>query len=128
MEREEERLEELMLSLATTPLTEGRRDKWCWKPNVEGFYTVRSAYSLLQGLEEEYPISIFKDLWQVRAPSNAKAFAWRALQGRIQTKEIMRKRGIIQCGVVPLLLLCGRNFGPFAILLHFLYSGLELLS
>lgn len=96
LEIEEERLEDLLRSLATTPLFEGRRDKWWWEPNAEGFYTVSSAYTLLQGLDEEEPILVFKDLWQVRAPSNAKAFAWRALQGRIPTKENLRKRGIIQ--------------------------------
>ncbi|XP_057452100.1 uncharacterized protein LOC130743899 [Lotus japonicus] len=77
-------------------LTRDRPDKWFWEPEIEGIYTVKSAYKLLQGIDEEETISAFSILWQSAAPSNVKAFGWRTLWGRIQTKENLKRRRIIQ--------------------------------
>lgn len=96
LDREIQVLESLLALLDLVTLTRDRPDKWFWEPEIDGLYSVKSAYKLIQGPEEEESIPVFKLLWQNIAPSNVKAFGWRALWGRIQTKENLMRRGIIQ--------------------------------
>lgn len=95
LDRELEVLDSLLSTLGLVTLKEGRPDKWWLEPEVEGKYSVNSAYHFLQGTSDEERILVFSNLWQCLAPSNVKAFGWRTLWGRLQTKENLKKRGII---------------------------------
>lgn len=55
--------------LQPVTLIEDINDAWIWEPSsTDGKYTVSSAFSLIQGLELEEPITIFGTLWQGAAP------------------------------------------------------------
>ncbi|XP_057427039.1 uncharacterized protein LOC130720416 isoform X1 [Lotus japonicus] len=76
-------------------LVEGRTDKWVWVPGEEGIYTVNSAYLVLQvpGLEEVN--HVFDSIWAAPIPSNVRAFVWRLLLDRIQTRDNLFRRRVI---------------------------------
>jgi hypothetical protein len=92
-----------------------QHDRWLWLgDDIHGF-TVNSAYLLL--VEEFNPPNVrdpiwdfvFKNLWKCGAPSKVCAFSWQLLLDRIQTKDNLLKRRIIQppqgqcvfCGLAP---------------------------
>ncbi|XP_057442575.1 uncharacterized protein LOC130734247 [Lotus japonicus] len=104
--REEGALKEFHSFLQQVNLVEGREDKWIWNASEEGSYIVKSAFSVLQGLELEEPILVFRALWQGTAPSNVLAFGWRVFWGRLQTQENMLRRGIIPIGENTSCLFC----------------------
>ncbi|MCI14133.1 hypothetical protein A2U01_0035260, partial [Trifolium medium] len=76
-------------------------DKWCWKVNPEGCFTVKTAYEAL--LREIVPgtllcpweLKIFRSIWDSPAPSKVIAFSWQLLYDRVPTKENILLRGII---------------------------------
>ncbi|XP_057418519.1 uncharacterized protein LOC130712718 [Lotus japonicus] len=91
-------LEAMLGELRTKCLTEGRRDRWTWRQDGEGIYTVNSSYLFLQAqnLEEEDPV--LKLVWSAPVPSNVKAFIWRLLKDRIQTRDNLCKRQVLTRG------------------------------
>jgi hypothetical protein len=77
-------------------------DRWLWLGDgIQGF-TVKSAFLLLEGTATNRRILIpdevfvYKKLWKCAAPSKVRAFAWQLLQDRIQTKENLYKRRMLQ--------------------------------
>jgi hypothetical protein len=79
-----------------------QQDRWLWLgDDLQGF-TVNSAYLLLV-VEYNPPVVrdatldlVFKYLWKCGAPSKVCTFAWQLLLDRIQTKDNLLKRRIIQ--------------------------------
>jgi hypothetical protein len=77
-------------------------DMWLWLADgIEGF-NVNSAYILLESAVQNTrrlePVEdfVFKRLWKGAAPSKVRAFAWQLLLDRIQTKDNLFKRRLIQ--------------------------------
>jgi hypothetical protein len=111
---EEEQFHEFLDLITTFSPTE-QEDLWIWKDDVISGFTVNSAYLLL--VENYIPrIAInstndlvFKWLWKCGAPSKVCAFSWQLILDRIQTKDNLLKRRIIDaqqggcgmCGDAP---------------------------
>ncbi|KAF4392800.1 hypothetical protein F8388_010823 [Cannabis sativa] len=61
----------------------GGADSWYWVAEKNGFYSVRSAYNLLQSLRHSSDNSgsneIWKKLWSLEVPPKAKDLVWRAV-------------------------------------------------
>lgn len=118
-------LEELMTILQGVRLEENKRDRWMWKLEGEGLYSVNSAYVFLQEQYLEDPDPVFTWVWEAPAPSNIKAFAWRMLLGRIQTRDNLLKRQILHIAEEAVCPLCGVVEESCA---HLLFSCPETLS
>ncbi len=76
--------------------------RWCWSSN--GAFSVREAYRFLafDGVND----SKLAYLWEVRAPIKIKIFMWLGARNRIQTADLLRKRGWIGPAMC---VLCRRN-------------------
>ncbi|XP_060974078.1 uncharacterized protein LOC115695073 [Cannabis sativa] len=76
----------LSIQLSEHPIT----DKWHWSEDNSGFYTVKSAYWLLQqATRAAVAVNdqvLFKFLWQLDIPPEAQHFLWRVLVGCLPTK------------------------------------------
>ncbi|GLT51274.1 hypothetical protein SLA2020_246950 [Shorea laevis] len=70
-------------------------DKWTWRWESNGKYTVKSAYQHLGQPHQVGGSEIFKVIWNKLVPLKVSALAWRAIQDRIPTKVNLRKRGVI---------------------------------
>jgi hypothetical protein len=76
-------------------------DMWRWIPEVDGFFSVKLTYLLLETLlrpmevivEEE--VLVFEHIWESPAPSKVIAFSWQLLYDRIPTRLNLSHRGII---------------------------------
>lgn len=80
--------------------------RWAWKATPEGFFTVHSAYCLLQGPRSLDPNDVFKQLWSSRAPPNAVSFAWRIILDKLQTKSNLLIRHVLHSAEETLCSLC----------------------
>ncbi|XP_057414957.1 uncharacterized protein LOC130709816 [Lotus japonicus] len=87
-------------------LHEGREDKWKWVAEDEGCYTVKYAYSFLQGHELEEEVLVFVNLWRGLAPSNVLAFVWKFLWGMLPSKCNLAHREILPQGASMLCHFC----------------------
>ncbi|XP_057444838.1 uncharacterized protein LOC130737084 [Lotus japonicus] len=114
-----------MTILQGVRLEENKRDRWMWKLEGEGLYSVNSAYVFLQEQYLEDPDPGFTWIWEAPAPSNIKAFAWRMLLGRIQTRDNLHKRQILHIAEEAVCPLCGVVEESCA---HLLFSCPETLS
>jgi len=76
-------------------------DEWRWHPGEEGVFTVKSCYTLIEGLwslEEDLnglEKVVFGYLWKSRAPSKVLAFIWATLLNRIPTRVNLAARGVL---------------------------------
>jgi hypothetical protein len=79
----------------------GQQDKWLWLGDPQGF-TANSAYLLLVAeyrppvLSDPATDFVFKHLWKCGAPTKVCAFSWQLLLDRVQTKDNLLKRRIIE--------------------------------
>jgi hypothetical protein len=100
--------EEVLLSLKEDlegVILTNQVDKWRWKFDDFGVFTVNSYYKRLEGLlfndlrwrDEEK--GVFALLWKCPAPSKVVALAWRVLLNRIPTKENLSLRNVLGPGV-----------------------------
>ncbi|KAK2429515.1 hypothetical protein P8452_43119 [Trifolium repens] len=77
-------------------------DKWVWRMNVEGGFSVHDYYELLfRSFRETHVVDrceevAFERVWKCGAPSKVCAFTWQVLLGRIQTTENLWKRRVLQ--------------------------------
>jgi hypothetical protein len=68
-------------------------DYWCWLPEEDGAFSVKSSYlRLLEDLGsvdeiEDGLIDIFEHIWDSPAPSKIIAFSWQLLYERIPTRN-----------------------------------------
>ncbi|XP_057453105.1 uncharacterized protein LOC130744965 [Lotus japonicus] len=107
LEREEERVQELLQLIKNFSPKKGIEDRWVWTKEGSGVYTVKSAYAFLHGslLDEEK--LVFKWIWSCKAPSNASSFVWRVLINRVQSKVELAKRNAFQGNVDLSCGMCG---------------------
>lgn len=85
-----------MNTVSAHSLAEGTLDNWIWTKEEGGSFSVKFAYLLLQGNIDESGDKCFRKLWVVKAPSNVLALAWKVLINGIQSKENLKRRGILQ--------------------------------
>jgi hypothetical protein len=98
--REVQMLEELKDLLAGFSLNPNSPDRWRWKSDPMGVFTVKSCYSMLN---EEQPAAMLdgnalisiKKLWKIDAPSKAIVFGWRFLLDKLPTRADLNHRGIL---------------------------------
>lgn len=69
-------------------------DKWVWRLDSCGGYSVKSGYDFVMGFSNSVSIQAFKNLWQSFAPSSVKAFMWKLFWGRVQTRQNLALRGV----------------------------------
>ena len=70
-----------------------REDKWIWKEDAAGVYTVGNAYKMLMTCHtDENQDGAFTELWKVKVPNKASFFAWRLIRDRLPTKMNLRRR------------------------------------
>jgi hypothetical protein len=92
-----EYLKELLLGFS---LNSNSDDRWRWKFETMGFFSVRSCYSLLlasRPVEEvdENILAAIKILWRNDVPSKILVFGWRLLLDRLPTRSALNHRGIL---------------------------------
>lgn len=92
---EEDLLRNLRAVISGFSPSRNRADHWVWKHEQSGSYTVKSAYENLIGQVQTLEGGAFKELWAVKAPSNALALAWRVLWGRVPTRDNLRQRQVL---------------------------------
>lgn len=76
-------------------ILEGEPDRWLWVADSEGKYTVKSAYSVLQG---EIPTDAdfnYNNIWTTFATTSSNTFTWRALLDRIPCKLNLMHKNVI---------------------------------
>lgn len=100
-------LEELLAVLGSAQLVEDKRDRWLWTLEGGGSFSVNSSYVFLQGQSLDEPDPVYSWIWTAPAPSNMKAFAWRVMLGRIQTRDNLFKRCVLNTAAEVLCPLCG---------------------
>ncbi|MCH82386.1 LINE-1 reverse transcriptase like, partial [Trifolium medium] len=89
-------------------------DRWLWLGDGTQGYTVKSAYLRLENMVtnrrtlEPVEEFVFKRLWKCAVPSKVRAFAWQLLLNRVQTKENLFKRKMLQMDQ-QLCVLCDRK-------------------
>lgn len=83
-------------------------DSWFWAHELNGIYTVKSAYKLAQNLlrpwDENNNGCIWKSLWRVKVPAKFKTFLWRALANCLPTLSNLQTKRIHVSVTCPL---CG---------------------
>ncbi|KAL5781697.1 hypothetical protein ACOSP7_006726 [Xanthoceras sorbifolium] len=90
---------DLILSL---PLSlHPRRDSFLWHFDSRGLFSVRSAYKVALGLQQESlassskgALEVWKHLWKFDVPNKIKVFAWRACKEILPTNLNLSKKGI----------------------------------
>jgi hypothetical protein len=100
-------------------------DKWVWKEDAGGVFTVKSCYNLLSisaasalvlSSEQQF---VFRGIWKSAAPLKAIAFSWQALTGKIATRSNLLRRGVGFGGEATGCSFCGAvSETPIHLLLH----------
>ncbi|KAF4404013.1 hypothetical protein G4B88_014469 [Cannabis sativa] len=90
------------------PLNSGDADTWYWVAEKKCFYSVRSAYNLLQSLKHSSVFlennEIWKKLWSLKVPPKAKDLVWRAASNCLATKVNLCTKKVLVENTCPL---CG---------------------
>jgi hypothetical protein len=108
---EEEQVEQLRDVVNAITLSD-LEDKWRWKPDEEGEFSVKSTYALISNLSagrgnwDDNLAAAFKALWNCPAPSKVLGFSWMLLHNKIPTKDNLLRRQIIN-GNDQLCVFCG---------------------
>ncbi|GKU93781.1 hypothetical protein SLEP1_g7347 [Rubroshorea leprosula] len=118
---ETDMLQDLLTTAQGTKLKQGEDDCYEWKHDPIGKYSVRSAYNLLNQKQDGSPDHKYKLIWDSKILLKISAFAWRALQNRIPTKENLLKRGMIEETTGTKCTLCGEKIETAS---HILFSCL----
>lgn len=69
-------------------------DSRIWDDCSLGLFTVSSAYDVITEGPLENISNVHKQLWKLNLPLNITMFVWRAIRGRLATKDNMRKRRV----------------------------------
>jgi hypothetical protein len=97
---EEELLNNMMEVLHGHVWTEGV-DKWVWRLEDGGSFTVKSAYNKLISLESHFEVMgeeegrVFGQIWESPAPSKVVAFSWKVILNRIPTRINLARRNVL---------------------------------
>jgi hypothetical protein len=92
---EEELLGEFRSVLANSVLQPDVIDRWVWRYDPDGGYSVRGAYKTLTVLDD-HDTTVTSDLiWHQQVPLKVSVTAWRLLRNRLPTKDNLVRRHII---------------------------------
>ncbi|KAL5765268.1 hypothetical protein ACOSQ2_017862 [Xanthoceras sorbifolium] len=76
-------------------------DSFLWHFDSRGLFSVRSAYKVALGLQQESlasssneALEVWKHLWKLDVPNKIKLFAWRACKEILPTNLNLSKKGI----------------------------------
>ncbi|GKV42979.1 hypothetical protein SLEP1_g50328 [Rubroshorea leprosula] len=108
-EWEKNKWSELQALLDISKPVQEQKDKWEWKHDKDGVYTVKTAYRVISSNNGHGKAWIFKRIWSRLVPSKVSAFAWQLIQDRIPTKINLFRRGIITDTNLVLCGLCGES-------------------
>ncbi|KAK6126762.1 hypothetical protein DH2020_039507 [Rehmannia glutinosa] len=88
-------------------------DLWCWHPNKNGKFSVKSAYhtiltscSQLFDIHTSTPSSsspnpVWKKIWSLQVPPRFKLFAWRCSSEALSTVDLLAKHHIFSSDLFP---------------------------
>jgi hypothetical protein len=100
-------------------------DKWVWKADAGGVFSVKSCYSLLTTRAVSSMVIpsdhkfVFVGIWKSSALLKAIAFSWQALIGKIPTRSNLLRRGVGLVGEATSCCFCGAaSETPVHLLLH----------
>lgn len=89
-----------------------KEDRWWWRLEENGVYTVNSMYKKLEedvlvednldGLERR----VFCNIWKSMAPLKVVAFSWKLMYDRIQTQINLCVRNVLPLGATTSCVLC----------------------
>ena len=65
-------------------------DKWYWKQESGGVYTVKNRYQSLQDDLTEARSEVWVKLWKLSIPPKVTNFMWRTLSGLLPTANALR--------------------------------------
>ncbi|XP_057426296.1 uncharacterized protein LOC130719702 [Lotus japonicus] len=82
----------LLQVISSVQIQRNVKDSWLWKCELEGRYSVKSAY-LAQFPHVDSNI-FFKELWKGLAPSKVICLAWRVALRRLPTLDNLLRRGV----------------------------------
>jgi hypothetical protein len=98
---EEELVDQLVAMVREVRFTT-ERDKWVWKLEDDGVFSVKSSYQYLAAemanseLVSVEAARVFEKIWTSPAPSKIIAFSWQLLYDRLPSKSNLRNRGVVQ--------------------------------
>jgi hypothetical protein len=76
-------------------------DKWHWKADAGGVFSVKTCYTMLTTsaasslvLSSDHKF-VLRGIWKSDAPLKAIAFSWQALTGKIPTRNNLLRRGVV---------------------------------
>lgn len=93
-EWEVEQLKDLQQKIVNATLKWEGVDRWVWKKDPSGAYTVRSAYKWIRNSDLSAKEAFHDVLWSCGASLKIKAFVWKLVQDRIPTSQNLIRRGI----------------------------------
>ncbi|GKV00581.1 hypothetical protein SLEP1_g13249 [Rubroshorea leprosula] len=102
-------LQELREEVRKRKLVQGQEDRWIWKKDPRGKYSVSSAYNLLNTTPIPNLPGDYNLIWNGRVPLKVAAFAWKVMQNRIPTKDNLQKRGVLGSEEDQSCVLCGKE-------------------
>jgi hypothetical protein len=97
---EEDLVKDLVFLLESVVLSPAE-DSWCWLPDPNRVFSVKSSYNLLMeelGVDHvvsEEEVEVVAHLWESAAPSKVIAFSWQLLLDRIPSRGNLQIRGIL---------------------------------
>ncbi|KAL5141003.1 Cullin-1 [Glycine soja] len=72
-----------------------QQDKWIWKRDVSGLYSVGSEYHLLsEVVSDEKEDRAFTLIWKMKIPSKVAHFVWRLVRDKLPTRANLRRRNV----------------------------------
>ncbi|XP_060962217.1 uncharacterized protein LOC115711062 [Cannabis sativa] len=84
--------------IMNTPINVGRSDNYYWKHEHSGFYTVKSAYKVIQlnkgNWGHEMEDLVWKKLWKIKIPPKVLHFMWKALTQCLPTRMQLQKKHV----------------------------------
>ncbi|XP_074326550.1 uncharacterized protein LOC141664498 [Apium graveolens] len=80
------------------PLHVNELDKWYWRREKLGIYSVKSAYTIIQEnnpYQDDYgDTGFWRRLWNLKVPPKVKTFIWKAATNCLPTKDLLRTKRV----------------------------------
>jgi hypothetical protein len=92
---EEELLGEFISVLANFVLQTDVIDRWVWRCDPDGGYSVRGVYKILSALDAQDMADTSALIWHKQVPLKVSVMVWRLLRNRLPTKDNLVRRHII---------------------------------
>ncbi|MCH90956.1 kinesin-like protein [Trifolium medium] len=92
---EEAMVEECRALLSDIVLQPYVTDRWVWRIDPGGGYSVRGAYDLLTYRDEQDVLATTDLVWHKQVPLKVSVVVWRLLRNRLPTKDNLVRRHVI---------------------------------